>query len=81
MKFEDAIVKLEDIVHKLEAGNLSLDEALNLFEKGMELSRFCSKKLEEAQSKIEMLIKEDDGKLITQPFKLPEEGNSSEKEE
>jgi len=76
-KFEDALQKLEAIVKKLEDGNLSLEESLKAFEEGMRLSRFCSKKLDEAEKKVEILLKDGSGKLAAKPFALEEE----EKEE
>ena len=53
--FESAIVELEKIVKRLEEGDLSLDSALTLFERGVELSRFCHTQLGEAQRRIEVL--------------------------
>jgi exodeoxyribonuclease VII small subunit len=67
-KFEDALNKLEKIVSKLEEGNISLEESLKLFEEGIRLSRFCNQKLEEAEKKVEILIKGRDGSLETRPF-------------
>jgi exodeoxyribonuclease VII small subunit len=74
MKFEESMQELEEIVRKMETRNLPLDDALNLFEKGVKLSRLCSKKLEAAQSKIEILTKSKDGELLTQPFCIKQEG-------
>ncbi len=68
MKFEESIQELEEIVRKMETRNLPLDDALGLFEKGMKLSHLCSKKLEAARAKIEILTKNKDGELLTQPF-------------
>ena len=76
-KFEDALQKLETIVKKLEDGNLNLEESLKAFEEGMRLSRFCSKKLDEAEKKVEILLKDGSGRLAAKPFELEEE----EKEE
>ena len=76
-KFEDALQKLENIVKKLEDGNLNLEESLKAFEEGMRLSRFCSKKLDEAEKKVEILLKDGSGRLVAKPFSLEEE----EKEE
>lgn len=67
-KFEKAIEELEQIVAKLEKGNLSLEESLKLFEEGIKLSRFCNNKLEEAERKIETLQKDAEGKFIKKPF-------------
>lgn len=68
VKFEDALSTLESIVEKLERGELSLEESLAAFEEGIRLSRICSKRLEEAEKKIEILIKGKDGQLRTEDF-------------
>jgi exodeoxyribonuclease VII small subunit len=68
IKFEDALSKLESIVGKLETGELSLEESLNAFEEGIRLSRICSKQLDEAERKIEILIKGENGQLQIEPF-------------
>lgn len=75
-KFEDAFQKLEAIVKKLEEGNLSLEESLKAFEEGVRLSRFCAKKLDEAEKKVEILLKDSEGRLHPHPFSL----NSAEEE-
>jgi exodeoxyribonuclease VII small subunit len=72
-KFEEAFQKLESIVKKLEEGNLSLEESLKSFEEGVRLSRFCSRKLDEAEKKVEVLLKNAEGELIPKPFSLEEE--------
>ena len=72
-KFEDAFQKLESIVKRLEDGNLSLEESLKAFEEGVRLSRFCSKKLDEAEKKVEILLKESDGRLVPKAFAVEEE--------
>ena len=59
-KFEDALEKLEDIVRKMEAGDIPLDEALKSFEEGIKLIRFCSAKLEETGRRVEMLLGKED---------------------
>ncbi len=61
--FENALKQLEDIVQKLERGDLALEESLKLYEEGIRLSRLCHAKLEEAEGKIEMLIKDAKGEL------------------
>jgi len=61
--FEEAMKKLEEISNKLEAGDISLDESIDLFTEGMKLSKMCSKKLESAEKKISMLVKDDAGIL------------------
>ena len=69
-KFEEAMERLENIVESLESGDLSLAEPLKIFEKGMKLVNFCSKKLEEAEQKVSMLIKDQNGKYTQQPFEV-----------
>jgi exodeoxyribonuclease VII small subunit len=66
--FESALKSLEDIVSQLEAGDLTLDRALELFEQGVKISRFCNTKLEEAERKVETLIRNADGSLAEVPF-------------
>ncbi len=66
--FESALKSLEDIVVQLEAGELTLDRALELFEEGVKVSRFCSAKLEEAERKVEVLIKTASGEMKEMPF-------------
>ena len=72
-KFEDAFQKLEGIVKKLEEGNLSLEDSLKAFEEGVRLSRFCSKKLDEAEKKVEILLKDSNGRVVPKSFSLEEE--------
>jgi len=60
MKFEEAMKQLEETVKKLESGETTLDEAMELFEKGVGLSRTCQKLLQEAQLKVTKLISETD---------------------
>ncbi|OGP68166.1 MAG: exodeoxyribonuclease VII small subunit [Deltaproteobacteria bacterium RBG_16_44_11] len=59
-KFEDALQKLEDIVRKMEAGDMPLEESMKSFEEGIRLIRFCSAKLEETQRRVEMLLGKED---------------------
>lgn len=66
--FENALKALEEIVGKLEKGDLALEEALKLFEDGVRISRFCTSKLEEAERKIEILVRNEKGELQPQPF-------------
>jgi len=68
MKFEDALKKLEKIVADLEAGDLSLDDSLKKYEEGVKLAQFCSKKLESARKKVEILVKSSSGKLETRSY-------------
>jgi exodeoxyribonuclease VII small subunit len=63
-KFETALQRLEEIVQKLERGELPLEESLVLYEEGIRLSRLCHSKLEEAEGKIETLMKDARGDLV-----------------
>ena len=66
--FERSLARLEEVVRKLESPQLSLDEAMKLFEEGVALSRECQKQLEEAEGKVEILLKKADGKMVAEPF-------------
>jgi exodeoxyribonuclease VII small subunit len=74
-EFERSLARLEEVVKRLESAELSLDEAMKLFEEGVKLSRECQKQLEQAEGKVEILLKKADGKIVAQPFQ-PEEGSS-----
>lgn len=74
--FERSLARLEEVVRRLESPQLSLDEAMKLFEEGVDLSRECQKQLEEAEGKVEILLKKADGKLAAEPFE-PEGENES----
>jgi exodeoxyribonuclease VII small subunit len=63
-KFEAALERLEQIVQKLERGELPLEESLVLYEEGIRLSRLCHSKLEEAEGRIEVLMKDARGDLV-----------------
>ena len=71
-KFETALKKLEDIVRRLEGGSLSLDDSLKAFEEGVKHAAFCAKKLDEAERKVEVLLKQKDGSFSRQPFETEE---------
>ena len=66
-KFEECLQRLEKIVQQLEQGEVSLEKSLTLFEEGMQLSSDCRKELEQAEGKVEMLLKKN-GKLQAEPF-------------
>jgi exodeoxyribonuclease VII small subunit len=68
MKFEEALKKLEKIVEDLENGNIPLEAALEKYTEGVELSKLCSKKLEAARKKVEILLKSDGGAVELKPF-------------
>ena len=66
--FENALARLESIVGELEQGELALEKALKLFEEGIKVSRFCSTKLDEAERKVEILLKDEKGELTKKVF-------------
>ncbi len=76
-KFEEAMARLEQIVRSLEAGNLSLDASLRAFEEGTGLLRYCARRLEETERRIEVLMQDEAGGLRAQPFKWEEEPEKS----
>jgi exodeoxyribonuclease VII small subunit len=65
--FEAGLLELEQIVKEMESGELPLERALALFEKGMTLSDNCRKQLEEAETRIEVLVRRGD-KVLAEPF-------------
>jgi exodeoxyribonuclease VII small subunit len=75
LSFEEALKKLEEIVQRLERGELTLEESLTCYEEGIRLSRFCHGKLEEAERKIETLVKDARGEPVLDeggaPKKVP----------
>ena len=76
ISFEEAIKSLESIVHELEAGDLPLETALKKFEEGIKLSKHCSRKLDEAEKKVSILVQDSEGNLSEKPF-LSETGSDS----
>jgi len=77
-KFEDSLQRLEKIVDELEKGNVPLEQALKLFEEGMQLSTACRKELEQAEGKVEILLKQN-GKLQPEPYESSSEKASARK--
>ena len=73
--FEKSLARLEEVVKRLESADLSLDEAMKFFEEGVKLSRDCQKQLEEAEGRVEILLKKADGKIAAEPFE-PEDESS-----
>jgi exodeoxyribonuclease VII small subunit len=71
--FETALKRLEEIVKKLESGDQSLDSALELFEEGIKLSRSCHSKLEQAERRVEILLKDNSGQPRAVPFETENE--------
>jgi exodeoxyribonuclease VII small subunit len=72
-KFEEALQKLETIVTQMEEGDLPLEETLKAFEEGVRLARFCAGKLDEAERKVEKLMRDQAGKLQTTSFSEEED--------
>lgn len=71
-KFEATLARLEEIVSELEKGDVPLDQSLKLFEEGIKLSRICNKRLEEAERKVEILLKDKNGNITAEPFEEEE---------
>jgi len=66
--FEASLEALEQIVRELEKGELSLERSLELFERGIKLSRECQERLSQAERRIEMLMRDNQGRPIVVPF-------------
>ncbi|HXH84545.1 MAG TPA: exodeoxyribonuclease VII small subunit [Candidatus Tectomicrobia bacterium] len=71
--FEECLTRLEQIVGALEAGNLPLEESLKVFEEGVALARHCARYLEDAERRIEVLVKDESGTPTTRPLTPPGE--------
>ena len=69
--FETALKRLEEVLGSLEHGDLPLEDSLAAFEEGVGLVKFCQRKLDEVEKRVEVLLKDDAGKFFTRPF--PEE--------
>ncbi len=68
LPYEEAVARLEKIVARLEGGEISLDESMQLFQKGMELSRYCSDQLQSMEQKIQKLLIQPDGTVRSETF-------------
>ena len=69
MSFEDALRALEDVVRRLETGEVPLDESISLYERGEKLRKHCQARLDAAQARIEKIVAGPDGKAVgTEPF-------------
>ena len=66
--FEESMTELENIVTKLEAGDITLDASLELFEKGIKLAKTCQKKLDDAEKKVKILTTNEDGEMVAEDF-------------
>ena len=71
--FESAMERLERIVAELESGDPPLEAAIRKFEEGMRLARLCSRKLDETEKRIDVLMTDKDGQLTEQPMQPPED--------
>lgn len=71
-KFETSLKKLEEIVKRLETGSLSLEDSLKAFEEGVKHAAFCSSRLDDAEQRVEILLKQKDGSLKREPFESGE---------
>ena len=78
VKFEKAMQRLEQIVDDLEKGELDIDKSLEIFEEGIKMSRVCSKKLNEAEAKIEKLTQNQKGELVTELFPVEDEDDAKD---
>jgi exodeoxyribonuclease VII small subunit len=74
--FEQALKQLEQIVREMESGDLPLELALKKFEEGVELSKFCSQKLEETERRITILMQNSSGAAVEKPFLVDEPSES-----
>ena len=70
MSFEDALAELEQIVRRLEGGQVRLDDAIQCYERGALLKRHCEQKLNEAQQRVDRIVIGADGSVSAQPAKL-----------
>lgn len=66
--FETSLEALEEIVHQLEQGDLALEESLVLFERGIHLSRECQERLSQAERRIELLLRDQQGRPVVSAF-------------
>ncbi len=66
--FEESLKQLESIVAQLERGDLALEDSIRIFEEGMRLSSQCRQELDAAESKVQILIKQRDGAMKSEPF-------------
>lgn len=74
-KFEEALEKLEEIVRKMESGDFTLDESLKAFEEGIRLSRLCAQRIDEAERRVEILLKTQDV-FAVKPFEEKDESDT-----
>jgi exodeoxyribonuclease VII small subunit len=78
-KFETALEELEQVVEQLDSGELSLEDALAAFEKGVGLVKYCNEKLNDVEKKVELLVKDKEGKLQLKAFEtLPRDDDGED---
>jgi len=73
LSFEEGLSRLEELIEELESGDLDLDKSLAVFEEGVKLSRELNRKLDEAEKKLELLLKDEKGDRLVQDFALEPE--------
>ena len=78
--FETSLEELERIVRELEQGELPLEKSLELFEQGVKLSRECQERLNQAERRIEILMRDNQGRPVVRPFEPESELNGGEEE-
>jgi len=76
--FEASLEALEQIVQQLESGDLPLEKSLELFEQGIRLSRECQDRLTQAERRIEILMRDNQGRPVTSAFNQPDDGQTEE---
>jgi exodeoxyribonuclease VII small subunit len=79
--FEQAMKQLEKIVQDLESGDMPLEKSIKTFEEGIQLSKFCSEKLDETEKRITILMQNSDGKVFETPFSAEKDDLTAEDEE
>jgi exodeoxyribonuclease VII small subunit len=79
--FEQAMKQLEQIVQDLESGDMPLEKAIKTFEEGIQLSKFCSEKLDETEKRITILMQDAEGKISETPFPAENDDAFSENDE
>lgn len=77
-KFEAALEDLELVVEQLETGELSLEDSLEAFEKGVGLVKYCNQKLDEVERKVELLVKDKEGKLQLKAFESSDDDGENQ---
>lgn len=76
--FEASLEALEQIVRQLESGDLALEKSLELFEEGIRLSRECQDRLSQAERRIEILLRDNQGRTVATPFHDPSQADANE---